>query len=234
MAFEQSLFIFIVTAILVLKQLTADKSNDKENMNSCCHDGALSLSPQRYTSSPVKHTNTKATRQVPISSMWMAVDPSDHSWYTATWQVAYKHIKTHTHALSSCHDFCLPVLPKERHFQGEFSSHIQTQGMFSVFSLLLLYQRTKRGWWSSTIIQSWPRFDHHQAKIITQLTLNTHLKRSSWRPLLANQSTASRSWPTTAGSHASSVHQVRLVDNLSHQKDWDQARCRYCLGKFPM
>lgn len=41
------------------------------------------FSPQHYTSGPVKPTNTEAGHRGTTSLMWMAVDPSDHSLYTA-------------------------------------------------------------------------------------------------------------------------------------------------------
>lgn len=73
----------------------------------------MSLSPQQYTSSPARLTNTKATFRGIITLMWTAADPSSHSCYTATWQVADTHIKTHTrqHAwrtISSPLSFILP------------------------------------------------------------------------------------------------------------------------------
>lgn len=77
----------------------------------------MSLSPQQYTSSPARLTNTKATFQGIITLMWTAADPSSHSCYTATWQVADTHIKTHTPgaqslplSLSSCLVLRLSVL----------------------------------------------------------------------------------------------------------------------------
>lgn len=48
-----------------------------------------------------------------------------------------------------------------------------------------------------------------QAPIGTLFTLNTHLRRSSLQRLLANQNTASRSWPTIVGGRASSTPQVK-------------------------
>lgn len=81
----------------------------------------MSLSLQQYTSSPARLTNTEATFRGIITLMWTAADPSSHSCYTATWQVADTHIKTHTrqHAwrtissslsLSSCLILHLSVL----------------------------------------------------------------------------------------------------------------------------
>lgn len=58
------------------------------------------ISPQRYTSSPVKPTNTEAGRRGTISLTWMAAAPSDHSWYTATWQVRDMRLPSQLHALS--------------------------------------------------------------------------------------------------------------------------------------
>lgn len=52
------------------------------------------VSPQRYTSSPAKPTNTEAGRRGTIWLTWTAAAPSDHSWYTATWQVRDEHLQT--------------------------------------------------------------------------------------------------------------------------------------------
>lgn len=52
------------------------------------------ISIQRYTSSPVKLTNTEAGTQGTTSLTWTAVAPSDHSCCTATWQVTDTHLQT--------------------------------------------------------------------------------------------------------------------------------------------
>lgn len=71
--------------IIVARELqfktNSEKKKDIESINYDDDDEGVSSSssPQRYMSSPVRRTNTKATHRGIIILMWTAADPSDRS-----------------------------------------------------------------------------------------------------------------------------------------------------------
>lgn len=104
--------------------------------------------------------------------------------------------------------------------------------MFCVLWCLSIYpQRRTHGWWSSTTTQSWPESDRLQVWTSIQSTLTTRLKRNSYWPPSASQSTANKNCPTSAGSPASSTLQVKLVCFSSLLPSWLRFSLQGCKPK---